>query len=94
MGQSQTSALEPARVTASRSRRRFAWITLLAVTGLTMLAILVSLVNLLHHATSGGGKLLIVGTLAIAWLFSNSVYALHYAHLYYRQDEDGEGDVV
>ena len=64
---------------------------LLAVTGLTMLAILVSLVNLFPHATSGGGKLLIVGTLAIAWLFSNSVYALHYAHLYYRQDEDGEG---
>ncbi len=27
-------------------------------------------------------KLLIVGTLLIAWLFANAVYALHYAHLF------------
>ena len=26
---------------------------------------------------------LIVGTLVLAWLFANSVFALHYAHLYY-----------
>ena len=34
-------------------------------------------------------KLLIVITLAVAWLFSNSVYALHYAHLYYVTGSDG-----
>ncbi len=34
-------------------------------------------------------KLLIVITLAEAWLFSNSVYALHYAHLYYVTGSDG-----
>jgi len=28
-------------------------------------------------------KALIIGTLALAWLFSNMVYALHYAHLAY-----------
>ncbi len=28
-------------------------------------------------------RVLIIGTLAIAWLFSNMVYALHYAHLAY-----------
>ena len=28
-------------------------------------------------------KALIIGTLATAWLFSNMVYALHYAHLAY-----------
>jgi uncharacterized membrane protein len=26
---------------------------------------------------------LIIGTLGLAWLFSNVVYALHYAHLFY-----------
>jgi uncharacterized membrane protein len=31
---------------------------------------------------------LIVGTLAIGWLFSNVIYALHYAHLFYK-NEDG-----
>ncbi len=30
-------------------------------------------------------KLLIVGTLALAWLFSNTVYAFHYAHLSYSE---------
>ena len=34
-------------------------------------------------------KLLIVATLALAWLFSNTVYALHYAHLYYVKGSKG-----
>ncbi|MDE2303485.1 MAG: DUF1345 domain-containing protein [Sphingomonadales bacterium] len=33
--------------------------------------------------------LLVLASLVIAWLFANIVFALHYAHLYYR--EDGEG---
>ena len=35
---------------------------------------------------------LIIATLSLAWLFSNMVYALHYAHVFYIQsdtDEDG-----
>ena len=63
---------------------------LLVVTSVVMVAILTALVALLPHASSAGGKLLIVATLAIAWLFSNSIYALHYAHLYYRRS-GGEG---
>jgi len=36
---------------------------------------------------------LIVVTLMIAWLFSNLVYALHYAHVFYtRGDPDGDGE--
>ncbi|MEZ0242973.1 MAG: DUF1345 domain-containing protein [Sphingomonas sp.] len=31
---------------------------------------------------------LIVGTLAMSWIFSNTIYALHYAHLFY-SDQDG-----
>jgi uncharacterized membrane protein len=32
---------------------------------------------------------LVVATLGLSWLFSNSVYALHYAHLYYHRDAQG-----
>ena len=31
----------------------------------------------------------VVGTLVIAWIFANLVYAFHYARLYYDQDPDG-----
>jgi uncharacterized membrane protein len=33
---------------------------------------------------------LIVGTLSLAWLFSNVVYALHYAHMFYTGNDKGE----
>jgi uncharacterized membrane protein len=32
---------------------------------------------------------MIIGTLVLAWIFSNWIYALHYAHLFYRADEGG-----
>ena len=35
---------------------------------------------------------LVLATLVIAWLFSNVIYALHYAHMFYSRDDDGEGD--
>jgi uncharacterized membrane protein len=34
-------------------------------------------------------KILIILTLVIAWLFTNSIYALHYAHLAYGDDDAG-----
>jgi uncharacterized membrane protein len=34
-------------------------------------------------------KILIISTLGIAWVFSNAVYALHYAHLAYITPGDG-----
>ena len=34
-------------------------------------------------------KILIIATLGIAWLFGNSIYALHYAHLYYTEPDGG-----
>jgi uncharacterized membrane protein len=33
---------------------------------------------------------LIVGTLALAWFFANTVFALHYAHLYYLPGKEGD----
>ena len=55
---------------------------LLVIVAIVSLAVLVA-VEIMASATPGWKtKLLIVGTLLIAWLFANSVYALHYAHLY------------
>jgi uncharacterized membrane protein len=34
-------------------------------------------------------KLLVAISLALAWTFGNAVYALHYAHLFYRHDDAG-----
>ena len=34
-------------------------------------------------------KLLIIATLGTAWLFGNTIYALHYAHLYYGLRDGG-----
>ena len=36
-------------------------------------------------------RVLIIATLALAWLFSNSIYALHYAHLAYRDETECAG---
>lgn len=56
--------------------------TLLVVVAIVSLAVLVA-VEIMASATPGWKtKMLIVGTLLIAWLFANTVYALHYAHLY------------
>ena len=69
-------------------------VLLLVVTGIVMAAILTAVGAELQKGEplSGRGKALIVGTLALAWLFSNMVYALHYAHLFYSR-ESGGGDV-
>lgn len=68
-----------------------------ALLGLTIAVTLVVLVTigaelLKGHGQSGGAIALIVGTLVLAWLFSNIVYALHYAHIYYRKDGKSGGD--
>jgi uncharacterized membrane protein len=57
---------------------------LLIITSIVMIAILTAVFSELAVKSGGGPpKGLIVGTLAVAWIFSNTVYALHYAHLYY-----------
>jgi uncharacterized membrane protein len=61
---------------------------LLGITGVVMIAILAAIAaELTGQTDSPGTKPLIVATLLIAWLFSNSVFALHYAHLAYTPAE-------
>ena len=40
-------------------------------------------------APGGKTKILIIATLGMAWLFGNTIYALHYAHLYYAAPDGG-----
>ena len=62
---------------------------LLGLTGLVSLVILVAVFSELQGKPSPTTIALVVGTLALSWLFSNTIYTLHYAHLYY-SEEDGE----
>ncbi|WP_199553583.1 DUF1345 domain-containing protein [Sandaracinobacteroides hominis] len=62
---------------------------MLMITTIVSMTILVAIFWLMHSATSGMDKLGIIGSLALAWLFSNTVYALHYAHLHYRRGSKG-----
>jgi uncharacterized membrane protein len=64
---------------------------LLGITGLVMIAVLVSVAKELQSKSDALVIALVVTTLILAWLFSNTIYALHYAHLYY-SDCDGDGN--
>jgi uncharacterized membrane protein len=67
---------------------------LLAMSVVVMLVILVAVGSelMVKGSPTAPTVILIVSTLALAWLFANSVYALHYAHIFYTQgDTDGDG---
>src|SRR3954463_2371749 len=63
---------------------------------LVTIAISAAVLGAVAMETVGGGgapggktKMLIIATLGMAWLFGNSIYALHYAHLYYTAPDGG-----
>jgi len=68
---------------------------LLVVTGIVMIAILAAVSSELvqQHMPKGLEMALTIATLCLAWIFSNIVYALHYAHLFYVavDGKDGRG---
>ncbi|AHE57381.1 DUF1345 domain-containing protein [Sphingomonas sanxanigenens] len=69
--------------------------TMLVVTGAVSIAILTAVASelLQRGSTAPQTAAIIVATLALSWLFSNLVYALHYAHLFYRPGNgNGGGD--
>jgi len=61
----------------------------LVISAMIMLVIVTALFVDLPHARSdsgyakGAALILILASLVVAWLFSNLIYALHYAHIYY-----------
>ena len=62
---------------------------LLAITAATMGVILVAVAGELKGRNDTLAIVLVVTTLALSWLFSNMVYAMHYAHLFYSADDGG-----
>ncbi|WP_184157139.1 DUF1345 domain-containing protein [Sphingobium lignivorans] len=64
---------------------------ILALTGIVMGVILVVVASALlyGHGTPLPTAALIMATLTLAWLFSNIVYTLHYAFLFYSGGKDG-----
>ena len=64
---------------------------LLAISGLTTIVILVAVGKELQGKSDMLVIALVIATLILCWLFSNTVYAVHYAHLFY-SDCDGDGN--
>ena len=65
---------------------------LLVITGIVMLVILVAVAAELsqRRAPKPLDVAAIIATLALAWSFSNMVYALHYAHIFYIAGKNGK----
>ncbi|MDV3458000.1 DUF1345 domain-containing protein [Sphingomonas sp. HF-S4] len=76
----------------SASRNDANRLLLLFLTLAVSLVVLVAVASELMQARSPDARSigLIVGTLVLCWVFSNTIYALHYAHLYYRADDGGD----
>ena len=59
-------------------------VLLLVLTGIVMAVLLIAIsAEAVGHNPQPLTKALIIVTLALAWLFANTVYAFHYAHLVY-----------
>jgi uncharacterized membrane protein len=65
-------------------------VLLLVITGIVMSVLLIAIsAEAVGHNPQPLTKALIIITLALAWLFANTVYAFHYAHLVYNKPEVG-----
>lgn len=65
-------------------------VMLLLTSAVTVVILIAVASELMERSAPKPGMLaLIVGTLAVSWVFSNGIYALHYAHLFYTEDEGG-----
>jgi uncharacterized membrane protein len=66
----------------------------LCITTVLTVVIMAAIAGELPRAAHGDSlaKVRLIGTLLLTWLFANTVYGLHYAHLYYTRDEDGGKD--
>ena len=69
-------------------------VQVLVVTTAVTLGVMAAIAGELPGAQAGDGMAMgkLIGTLMLAWLFANSVYALHYAHLYYSSRPGTDGD--
>jgi uncharacterized membrane protein len=68
------------------ANRTFLLVLTVIVTAVLLIAVGAETVG---QQTAGRDRGLIIATLTLAWLFSNTVYALHYAHMAYVQPGSG-----
>lgn len=67
---------------------------MLAIATVAVIAVMAAISGVLAQARGGHlvAVISLIGTLALVWGFINTVYTLHYAHLYYSRDgDDPEG---
>lgn len=81
---------EAARMRAAATENDANRGVLLGFSGMVMLVVLVAVAGELRGRTDAWTLALVVATLVLAWLFSNIVYALHYAHVFYLAGDRGE----
>lgn len=76
----------------SASRNDANRLLLLFLTLAVSLVVFVAIASILMEGATPDMRsiALIVGTIILCWVFSNTVYTLHYAHLYYRAGDDGD----
>lgn len=73
---------DPKTIAEHAARNDANRVGLLVIT-LAISAVVLGAVTLVVGGGPGYSKPLVIATLALSWLFANTVYALHYAHLYY-----------
>ncbi len=85
-------AHSPDDMRASAARNDANRTLILLLTGIVMFVLLVSIASELRYGRGPSPALLalILGTLVLAWIFSNLVYTLHYAFLYYSRADGGK----
>lgn len=68
---------------------------LLAITALVLVVLLFAIAaETVGQRPQPLTKVLVIVTLIVAWLFSNTIYAVHYAHLAYRRGASGCSDGI
>jgi uncharacterized membrane protein len=81
---------QAAKMRARAARNDANRAVLLVFCGIVLFVVLVAVGGELRGRSSTVTIALVVGTQVLAWLFSNIVYALHYAHLFYSAGADGD----
>lgn len=69
---------------------RGAMLLVTAIVTTVVLVVVAAELSQRRSQPSPGAVALILSTLALAWTFANTVYALHYAYLFYSGDEAGK----
>jgi uncharacterized membrane protein len=84
------------RAAADDPGRRAVWILVTLASGFSLFATTVVLRDARTRAPDARDTFVVLCVVAVvsAWVLTHTAYALRYAHLYYRDDDGGEGGLV